>query len=233
MTSKFCLCYNGRRSPDFLESPPMTKTTHYSRYLAFLRMATVVVTFLGLPWEVWGARQGDNKAFFSLDIGPYFSNLDRRFVAPAGYDSKVSHIGFFLRLRPGFPIGKSYNLQPSVALSYPWSGGADGSNRFFRFQWDLDLGIRLFKFLSLRFGPGLHWIFMVPSGERITLNNGTSSSDFYTPALVTNSYTLTAQAGFGIPLGKKKSLCLDVILLHPGSRSRRTVHGLISLGLIL
>lgn len=194
-----------------------------------------LICIISCPLEelAQGAPAPAGKNFWALDLGAHATNLEQRFSAPSGYSGKVGSLVGFLRLRRGYSLGKNFYFEPSYAVLLPWRTSADGTTKTFTSQLDLDLGVPLFKFLKFRVGPGLQWLFILPSGQSVDLDNGTSTSTFFTPSKVANSFVATVQSGFEIRFSRKISLNLDVFFLDIASRDRRHYNAAASLGVTL
>jgi hypothetical protein len=170
---------------------------------------------------------------YSLDVGLYAGNLTQWISAPSGLGGEVLSLGGFLRFRPGFHLAKRWRLEPSLGIVIPWRRGADGSTEVFTFQWDLDLAFAMTRMLRLRVGPGISSQLLISSGGPVQLNNGTSTSTFYTPSQILLTALVSIQTGLEFQFASRWSTNFDLIFVDLLSSSRRTINGLVTLGVRL
>jgi hypothetical protein len=176
---------------------------------------------------------GSKKTSVSIDAGLYAGNLTQWISAPSGMGSEVLSLGGFLRVRPGFHLAKRWRFEPSLGIVLPWRRGADGSNEVFTFQFDLDLAFAATRSVNLRFGPGVFSELLISSGGPVELNNGTSSSTFYTPSEVLLTSLISIQTGFEYRIASRLSFNVDLVFVDLLSSSRRSINGLVTLGVRL
>lgn len=150
------------------------------------------------------------KRSLHVDMGGYLTHLTQRLEAPAGFENKVSSISGYLRLRGVLPIGKKWEWEPAVGTLLPWTSGVDGNEKKFSTHFDLTFSYPLTRWLRFRLGPGVQWLFSFSDGGSVVLNNGTSTSTFYTPAYPSHSFVLTAQSGLSLLLGSRVSLTIEM-----------------------
>lgn len=171
--------------------------------------------------------------YLTLDGGAYVDNVAQRLNAPAGYASEVSSLTGYFRLRRAVAIGKSnWAFEPALAMLFPWRSGRDGFEKAFTFQLNLDLTYDLFRFLTLRAGPGIEYLMIVSIDERVPLNNGssTTTSTFYVPGGVSNGFQFNWGVGWELRLFSRVSLNADFWATQIASSKRRRYQAALSLG---
>lgn len=170
------------------------------------------------------------KNYWLVDAGVYGTNLRERFASSANDDGLISTLSGVARLRRGFHLGKGFFFEPSAGALVPWRSGADGSTKTFTFPIGLGFSVPVFSFLRFRGGPGVQWLLATSSGGPVTLNNGTSTSTFYTPSRVASLLLFSVDAGLEILLSKKLSLSFDSYWTAVASDRLRRLHGSVCLG---
>jgi hypothetical protein len=150
------------------------------------------------------------KKGFHIDVGAIQTHLKQRLDSPAGYENFVSSLSGYVRFRGSLPIGSRWVWEPSLGTLIPWKSGPDGQTKKFTTHLDLTLSYPLTQWLRVRLGPGLKWLFSFSDGGEVVLNNGTSTSTFYTPGYASHSFTMTLQSGLGVLISSKLSLNLEV-----------------------
>lgn len=173
---------------------------------------------------------GNDKSHFLIEAGGYCTNLNRRLEAETGYANKVSSIEGYLRVHPVFRLSNRFNLEPSLGALVPGLASADGTTRTFVFHIDLDLGLKLKDWWTLRMGPGLQWGWLNSKGAGVDLNNGTSSSTFYNPNQSISYFVLTTDAGLTFRLSQRFHLLFDLYVMDVASKLRRTFEVSATLG---
>lgn len=196
-----------------------------------MRRSLFVLLLCSVPFTALGASNA--KRYFALDAGVHMTNLLDRFSVSSSWAGEVSSLKGFARGRLGLHVGKNWYFEPSLGLVLPWRASADGSTKVFPFQIDLPLHIPIFKFLSLRAGPGIYSTATVGNGGTVTLNNGNSTTDFPIASGLRFSFNFTANVGLFIHVSKKLSLGLEAYTLAVLSSTRRQVHASATLGLTL
>lgn len=182
---------------------------------------------------LYAASSGETgKKFFFLEAGAYTYNLRDRFSVPEEYKSKVSAVKGYLRLHPGFSLGKGWYFEPSFGTMLPTRNGVDGSSSAFDSHFAFQLAIPLFSFLRFRIGPGVEWCWFLSKEEAVPLNNGssTSTSTFYTPGRSTHVFLFTATGGLSIRLHNRWSIFLDVYVPEVLSKTRRNYNASATVG---
>ncbi len=154
---------------------------------------------------------GDSyKKGIHIDLGGYQTHLKQRFEAPSGFENQVSSFSGYARIRATLLLGKKLGWEPSVGTLIPWKSGKDGNVRKFTSHLDLTFTYPFANWLRFRLGPGVQWLLSIADGGPVELNNGTSTSTFYTPGYASHSFTLTAQSGLSFLLDSKVSLNLEI-----------------------
>lgn len=177
------------------------------------------------------ASKGAN--YFALDAGLFSNNVVGKAQALEEDQTQVSHYSFYARLRRGFHLGKNFFFEPALGTLVPWYTGVDGNTKQFTFHTDVPFSIPIFSFLKLRMGPGLEWQWIVTKAETISLNNGTSTSDFYIPGGNRLIILMTVQAGLEIRFSQHICLNGDVTVLSVASKERRSYQVSLGLGVYL
>ena len=171
--------------------------------------------------------------YFAIDGGFHANNIAQRLQAAPGYAGDVSTLTGMFRARRAASIrGGKFGFEPALLLLFPWRSGRDGFEKTFTFQLDLALTYDLFRFLTLRAGPGIEYLLQVTASENVTLNNGGSNktSVFYVPGGVSNAFLFTAQLGFELKLSSRFSFNADIWVTNMGSNRRRRYQGALSVG---
>jgi hypothetical protein len=186
--------------------------------------------FLSLGFgSVLALAESPKKSLY-VDTGAYLNHLVQRLEAPSGFESKVSSISGYFRLRGVLPVGKKWEWEPSLGTLIPWKSGVDGKEKKFTTHLDLTFSYPLTRWLRFRLGPGVQWLFSFSDGGEVVLNNGNSTSTFYTPAYASHSFTLTAQSGLSFILGSRVSLNLEMYGTGLLNRLRRNFDVVATLG---
>lgn len=178
-------------------------------------------------------QRAGGSNYVTLDFGAYGTNLKERVTVTKEMQRHVSSIHGFLRLRRGFHLGKHFFLEPGFGLVLPWRAGADGTTKTITTHIDLAFRIPVFSFLSFRAGPGVQWLAILSKQEAITLNNGTSTSVFYTPGGTANVWLFSVQTALEVHFSRVVSLNLGAYVSDIGSPLRRRYNGVVSLGISL
>jgi len=167
---------------------------------------------LGLMFSslLQAAVKDNLKKGFHLDIGAIQTHLKKRLESPPGYENFVSSLTGYIRFRSSFPLGSKWVWEPSLGTLIPWKSGPDGQTKKFTTHLDLTLSYPLTQWLRVRLGPGVQWLFSFSDGGAVILDNGTSTSTFYTPNYASHSFTMTLQSGLGVLISSKISLNLEV-----------------------
>mgnify|MGYP000143144799 CR=1 FL=1 len=171
-----------------------------------------------------------DKSHLLLELGGYCTNLNRRLTADSDYVNKVSSLEAYFRVHPVFRLSNKLNFEPSLGAILPGYSSPDGTTRTLVFHIDLDLGLKLKEWLTLRLGPGLQVGMLNSKGAGVELNNGTDRSTFYTPGESVNYFILTSDAGLTIQISKRLNLLLDTYVMNLASKARRTVEISATLG---
>ena len=176
------------------------------------------------------SKGGLGKGFFFIEAGAYVNNLKERQNAPEGYASKLSSLKAYLRLHPGFHLGKNWYFEPSFGTMLPTRDGVDGSNSAFESQLALQLSTPVFRFLRFRLGPGLEWVWLMSKSQTIALNNGTTTSNFYTPDRFSSVFLFTATAGLTFRLHDRWLIGVDLYVPQVMNSARRRYNASVTLG---
>ncbi|MFM8316177.1 MAG: hypothetical protein ACKOA8_18000 [Deltaproteobacteria bacterium] len=170
--------------------------------------ALVILFILGV--EAQAKVQDNTQKGIHLDLGAVQTRLEKKWDAPTGYENLVSSLTGYVRLRGTVPLGKRIVWEPSLGTLLPWKSGVDGMTRKFTSHLDLTLSFSLLPWLRVRLGPGLKWLFSYGDGGEVVLNNGTSTSSFYTPGYASHSFVVTGQTGLSFILTSKISLNFEL-----------------------
>lgn len=197
------------------------------------RVCFILLTLAIAAGPARGEPASRGRGGVAVDLGAYGTNLEQRFSVAKEYQSQVSAISAFFRIRPRLHLGKGIFFEPALGFLVPWRSGADGNTKTFTGHLDLAVHFPLFSFLGIRLGPGLQSVATVSSGEAVTLNNGTSTSTFYTPGRFSNSLLLTVQGGLVINFSQRICLMLETYVPEVANRARRRFHGVATLGYTL
>lgn len=173
-------------------------------------------------------RSGKN--FFFIEAGAYVNNLKERLSAPPGYASKLSNLKGYLRVHPGFSIGKNWHFEPSLGTMLPTRDGIDGSASVFESQLALQVSAPLLKFMKFRFGPGIEWQWHMSKAENVQLSNGLGESTFYLPARSTHVFLFTVTTGFSFALHDRWMIGLDLYIPEVLSSLKRRFNVSATLG---
>lgn len=179
------------------------------------------------------ARPVPRGGFLSLDLGAYGVHVDLKMNARTGEKSTVGAVLGMARLRGGINLGKNFFIEPSVTGLIPWRSGNDGNTKIFTFQGEFNLSYFLFSFLKVKAGPGLYVLWLISSASTVSLNNGTSTSNFYLPGRQVVSFQHSVNGGFEFRLSKRFSLNLDTYVLNIGNKTKRSFNGSVSIGYLL
>ncbi len=171
-------------------------------------------------------------AAVALDLGVYATHLEDRFYLPQEFRTKGSHVTGLFRLRSNFGLGRSWRIEPSLGFLFPWHGGADGNVKNFTAHFDLGISRPLLSFLILRAGPGVEWMGISSSGEAVELNNGGADQTrtFYTPGKFSWGYLFTLNGALVIQFSDRISLSFEMYFLDVASQLRRSIDGVVALG---
>lgn len=169
------------------------------------------------------------KADFYLDGGAYVTQLSQRLNAASGLAGEMSTLSGFLRGRPVLSIGKNYYWEPSLGFMFPWRKGNDGSTKTLISHLAFDFS-KKWSWFKLRVGPGIFWQYIMSDAESVVLDNGTSTSTFYTPERNVSIYLIILQGGITFQLSQKMDLNADIYTLQPLSGSRRRFNASLTLG---
>lgn len=179
--------------------------------------------FLFLIFFLFSLGSSRANGYHGLDAGGYVTNLNTRVTSTQSQQSEVSHFTGFLRYRRGMPLSNTFLFEPSFATLLPWFSGADGSVKTFTFHLGLNFRWDLFRFLSFRAGPGIQGDWIYARGAVVSLDNGTSTSNFYIPDGSQWVWLATVHGGVVFRLSERLSLSLDAIIQSVGNRERRRV----------
>lgn len=179
------------------------------------------------------AEKGSGGGFFAIDIGPYMTQVEKRFAASPGYATQVSSLAGFLRARKSVPLFSGLGWEPSVGLLIPWISGADGFAKTFLVHTAVGFGYAPLSWWRFRIGPGLLWRLTITNAEQVSLNNGTGSSGFYIPGGSRSRFQFTADFGMDLKLFQSVSLGFDVWIVEIASSARRSMNAAITLGFYL
>ena len=157
----------------------------------------------------WASSKDNLKKGFHLDLGVMETHLQDRWDSPPEYQKLVSSLSGYLRIRASLPLGKKWVWEPALGTLLPWKSGPDGATKKFTNHVDLTFSYPIFPWFRFRVGPGIQWLLSFSDGGEVVLNNGTSTSSFYTPGYLSQSFTLTAQAGVGLIFSSRLSLNLE------------------------
>jgi hypothetical protein len=170
----------------------------------------LIVLFLVAGFITSAASAESQKRSLHVDLGTYLTHLTQRLGAPAGFEDKVSSVSGYVRLRGVLPVGKKWKWEPAIGTLFPWKSGVDGNEKKVTTHLDLTFSYPLTQWLRFRIGPGVQWLFSFSDGGAVDLNNGTSTSTFYTPAYSSHSFVTTAQSGLSFSLSSRASLNIEV-----------------------
>lgn len=170
------------------------------------------------------------KKGFHVDGGFYQNHLKQYFNTPTGYENLLGSFSGYLRIRRTMPMGRKWGFEPSIGTRVPWKSGLDGTTRKFNTHVDLTFSYPLAPWIRFRLGPGIQWLLSMGDGGEVVLNNGTSTSTFYTPMYVSHSFIVTAQGGISFLVGSRFSLNLEVYGTGLLDGLRRNFDALATLG---
>lgn len=197
--------------------------------MPFIRAFCSLIIFLSL--SATAESKGNlGKGFFFVEAGGYVNNIKQRLDAPSGYASRLSTLKGYLRIHPGFSLGKNWYFEPSLGTMLPTRDGIDGNNSAFESQLALQVSLPLFSFMRFRAGPGIEWVLMISKLQSVPLNNGVDYSTFYTPSRSTNVFLLTATAGFTFLLHNRWMIGMDLYMPGFLSSLRRRYNASLTLG---
>lgn len=165
-----------------------------------------------------------------LDFGGYQNHLEQKSDAPSGFEDKVSSRAGYLRLRGNLPLGINWIWEPSVGTLVPWKSGVDGNSKKFTTHINFTFSYPLISWLRFRLGPGVKWVFAFSDGGPIELNNGISTSTFYSAGYPSHSLTFSAQSGLSVLLSSRISLNVDVYGSGLLNKLRRNFDAAMTLG---
>jgi len=168
------------------------------------------------------APLGDYKKGFHLEAGFYQNHIKQYFSAPAGYERLLGSSSGYFRIRRTLPLGKKWGFEPSLGTRVPWKSGTDGNTKKFNSHLDFTFTYPLVSWVRIRLGPGIQWLVSTGDGGDVVLNNGTSTSTFYTPGYVSHGFIVTVQSGLSLLLGSRISLNFEVYgtcLFHSSRRN--------------
>lgn len=194
-----------------------------------MRLLRLILIIFGVGLCGQASVKDNLKKGIHFDLGAIETRLQERDV-PTEYRRLVGSISGLLRLRGSLPLGKNWVWEPSLGVALPWKSGPDGATRKFTNHIDLTFSYPVFPWLRARIGPGVQWLLSFSDGGEVILNNGTSTSSFYTPGYLSQSFTLTVQAGVGIIMSSKLSLNLELYSSGILDRLRRNFDLALTLG---
>jgi len=171
------------------------------------------ILFLGIAFfSSWraSAAVGEYKKGYHIEVGAYQNHLTKYFDTSTGYENLMSSFSGYLRLRRTLLIGKKWGFEPSIGTRIPWKSGIDGTTRKFNTHLDFTLSYPIVSWVRFRAGTGVHWVLSIGDGGPVVLNNGTSTSTFYTPGYASNGFIVTAQSGLSFLLGSRLSLNFEI-----------------------
>lgn len=205
---------------------------HCPRFKEYFKEWVFAAAILLLFWSS-PVRAAASAGSFSLDVGAYGTQLDKRLHTSGAYSSKVSTLAGFFRARKALMLNSWISWDPSLGLMLPWQSGADGFAKTFFVHTAVGFGVFPMKWFHLRLGPGLLWKLTITNAESVDLNNGTSTSTFYTPGGSKSVFLLTTDVGIDFRFASSWSLGFDVWILEIASSQRRTFNGAVTVGIYL
>lgn len=195
-----------------------------------MRLLRLTLLILGVGFCGQASVKDNLKKGIHVDLGAIGTRIQERGDVPTEYRHLVGSMSGLLRLRGSFPIGRKWVWEPSLGVALPWKSGPDGATHKFTNHIDLTFSYPVFPWLRTRIGPGIQWLLSFSDGGEVVLNNGTSTSSFYTPGYISQSFILTVQAGFGIIMTSKLSLNLELYSSGILDRLRRNFDLAVTLG---
>lgn len=175
-----------------------------------LSLRILILSVLVVCHAVLGSVNDNLKKGLHLDFGAIQTHVQDRLESSSEYEKLVGTLSGYLRIRGSLPVGKKWVWEPSFGMLVPWKSGPDGSTKKFNNQVDFTFSYPFYQWLRIRLGPGIHWGLSFSDGGAVVLNNGTSTSTFYTPGYLSQNFTVTAQTGLSFILSSKLSLNLEV-----------------------
>jgi hypothetical protein len=203
------------------------------------RIRAVVVCLVALGVLSTGAARGapsssaPRASYFALDMGPYMTAVNDRLSQSGDYKSKVSTLAGFFRARKSIGLFSGIQWVPSIGALVPWRSGADGFAKTFLIHSGLGFGVTPLSWLHVRFGPGLLWRLTITNSEQLNLNNGTSTSAFYTPGGSRSVFLMTADFGLDFRFFHSWSLGFDVWMIEVMNSQRRSINAAATIGFYL
>ena len=196
-------------------------------------MAFSKIIFIVIAWVCSSrasAAAGEYKKGYHIEVGAYQNHLIKYFDTPTGYENLLASFSGYVRLRRTLLLGKKWGFEPSIGTRIPWKSGIDGTTRKFNTHVDFTFSYPLFSWARFRAGTGVQWILAFGDGGAVVLNNGTSTSTFYTPGYASHAFIVTAQSGVSFLLGSRLTLNFEIYGTNLFNQLRRDFDALATIG---
>ncbi len=160
------------------------------------------------------------KPSVALDLMVAQPFLERQHSFPEPFASKQNDLTARVRVRPKFPIGRTWQLHSPVSVNLPIASGVDGTVKTLTLNWCLGFSRALGSRLAFSFGPGVEWIFITPTGGTVTLRNGESTQNFYIPSQSKTAVQFIGYFGMDWFWNRRISISSEILIKNLGNKAR-------------
>jgi hypothetical protein len=175
-------------------------------------------------------HRGDGSQVF-FEAGAYLPNSAYVAEDRSGNTSLFYPIYGLVGPRGSLPLlTPRLRFEPGVRFVLPWRSNIDGDTTYYTTLFTADLSLFVSQAWEVRAGVGFQWLYINGSERVVVHRNGTSTSQFYVPAVSRSVWLASIDIGGSYRLTRSLRMSFDTMWWNIASSERRKMSLVLGLG---